>query len=70
MSTQMKGRGRRHPHPGQPTTTKEIAVSDTKSIHQPRERAVQCSLCPPGRTTWNVTALRDAHEAQYGKRAA
>lgn len=45
-------------------------MSNTETTHQPRERAVQCGLCPPGRTTWNVTALCDAHEAQHGKRAA
>lgn len=30
--------------------------------HQPRERAVQCWLCPPGHTTWNHSGVCDKHQ--------
>jgi len=54
-------------------------VSDTKTIHQPRERACACRDCGlrvtgrravPRTMTWNPSGLCDRHEAQRAEVAA
>ncbi len=79
--TSTKGRPR-HNGTGQLTTTKEIAVSNTKNTHQPREHACACCACrdcgvrvtgrrvEPRTVTWNPSGLCDRHEAQRVEVAA